>query len=65
MESSYSEHEEKPEYWFNLKSLKVEVGRLSPSPNRVGPFATSQEAAEALQTIRFRSEAWRKAEAQD
>ena len=59
MRSVYSEKETKPEFWFNLKTLKVEVGRKSAAPYRVGPFATEVEARSALATIRERAETWR------
>lgn len=58
MSSVYSEKEEKPEFWFNLKTLKVEVGRKSAAPYRVGPFKTSEEAKVALKTLSQRSADW-------
>ena len=58
MSSVYSEKEEKPEFWFNLKTLKVEVGRKSAAPYRVGPFETKAEAQAALETLKTRSEEW-------
>ena len=58
MSSVYSEKNEKPEFWFNLKTLKVEVGRKSAATYRVGPFATADEAKAALNTINNRSAAW-------
>ena len=58
MSSVYSEKEEKPEFWFNLKTLKVEVGRKSAAPYRVGPFETKAEAQSALTTLKTRSEEW-------
>jgi hypothetical protein len=58
MSSVYSEKEEKPEFWFNLKTLKVEVGRKSAAPYRVGPFPTSEEAKAALKTLSQRSADW-------
>ncbi len=58
MTSVYSEKDETPEYWFNLKNLKVEVGKQSAADYRVGPFATRAEAAAALETLRARSRAW-------
>lgn len=58
MSSVYSEKDEKPEFWFNLKTLKVEVGRKSAAPYRVGPFATEAEAKAALATLKARSEEW-------
>jgi hypothetical protein len=58
MSSVYSEKEEKPEFWFNLRSLKVEVGLKAAAPDRVGPFATEAEAKNALATLRARSSEW-------
>ncbi len=62
LRSSYSEQEENPEFWFNLKTLQVEVGKLSASPNRVGPFKTRQEASSALETLRRKSAEWNEAD---
>jgi hypothetical protein len=59
MTSVYSDKEAKPEFWFNLKTLKVEVGRKSAAPYRVGPFETEQEAKAALSTLAERSSQWR------
>lgn len=59
MSSVYSEKDEKPEFWFNLKTLKVEVGRKSAAAYRVGPFSTKAEAAAALSTLNARSAQWR------
>jgi hypothetical protein len=58
MSSVYSEKDEKPEFWFNLKTLKVEVGRKSAAPYRVGPFETKAEAQAALSTLKTRSAEW-------
>jgi hypothetical protein len=58
MDSVYSNKEQKPEFWFNLKTLKVEVGRKSAAPYRVGPFDTEQEAKAALTTLAERSAKW-------
>ena len=62
MRSVYSEKESKPEFWFNLKTLKVEVGRKSAAPYRIGPFASECEARNALATIRDRADSWREEE---
>lgn len=62
MSSVYSEKDEKPEFWFNLKTLKVEVGRKSAAPYRVGPFRTEAEAKHALSTLSKRADDWRKEE---
>ena len=62
MSSVYYKMDEKPEFWFNLKTLKVEVGRKTAAPYRVGPFGSESEARNALATIRDRAESWREEE---
>lgn len=52
-------NESAPQFWFNLKSLKVEKGLLSAAPHRVGPFATEAEARDALKLLAQRSQQWR------
>ncbi|MFM5904109.1 MAG: SPOR domain-containing protein [Microbacteriaceae bacterium] len=47
-------------WWFNLKTLEVEHGYFSPSKYRVGPFATSDEAGNALKLLADKSRAWSK-----
>ncbi len=58
MDSVYSEKDELPQYWFNLKTLKVEVGLKSAASYRVGPFSTETEARNALKLIADRSQDW-------
>jgi hypothetical protein len=58
MRSVYSKNEEKPEFWFNLKTLEVEVGKKSAASYRIGPFATETEARQALETVKRRNESW-------
>lgn len=53
------------QYWFNLKTLKVEQGLLSAAPYRVGPFKTEQEARDALKLLAERSKTWLEEEDQD
>jgi hypothetical protein len=65
METKSSEQNEEPQFWFNLKTLKVEKGLKSPAPHRVGPFLNSKDAAAALETIRARSKAWQDSESED
>jgi hypothetical protein len=45
-------------YWYNMATGAVEFGRLSPSVDRVGPFETSDEAANALDVLRANSAKW-------
>jgi hypothetical protein len=65
MDSGGGEDSARPEFWFNLKTLKVEVGLKSAAPYRVGPFRTREEAAKALELLRTRSESWRDEEERD
>jgi hypothetical protein len=45
----------KIEYWFNTKTQSVEVGMQSLSLERIGPFASFQEAEKALEIIAERA----------
>lgn len=52
-------------YWYNTTSGEVEYGYMSPAVDRVGPFDTADEAANAMQTLRDRADAWAVEEAID
>lgn len=52
-------------YWYNTNTSEVEYGYISPSVDRVGPFDTQEQAANAMSTLRARSEAWAVEEAID
>lgn len=45
-------------YWFNTTTGSVEHGRVSPSVDRIGPFATAEEASHAWEIVRKRARAW-------
>jgi len=45
-------------YWYNLSTGEVEFGMQSASVDRVGPFDTAHDAAQAPETLRRRSRAW-------
>ncbi|GAA3947621.1 SPOR domain-containing protein [Microbacterium soli] len=45
-------------YWFNLSTREVEFGMQSPAVDRVGPFDSAEEAANAPELLRERSRAW-------
>ncbi|MFT4158006.1 MAG: SPOR domain-containing protein [Microbacterium sp.] len=45
-------------YWYNLATGQVEFGMISPSVDRVGPFDTEAEAANAPGLLAERSRAW-------
>lgn len=50
-------------YWYNLETGQVEFGMISPSVDRVGPFDTEVEAANAPEKLKERSRAWAEEEA--
>jgi len=50
----------KDEYWFNTKTKEVENGKQSLSLDRLGPFASKQEAENAVEIIARRAAALRK-----
>ena len=54
-----------PKYWFNLKTRKAELGLKSSSEDRIGPFETEAEAANAEAVVKARSEAWRQQESEE
>jgi len=45
-------------YWYNVKTGEVEDGPQSFAKDRIGPFATREEAANALATYEERNRAW-------
>jgi hypothetical protein len=49
----------KEEYWFNTKTNEVEIGKQSLSLDRLGPFASFEEARDALEIIARRAQALR------
>lgn len=46
------------DYYFNLETGQVEAGPQSPSNQRMGPYATREEAARALDIAAARNESW-------
>lgn len=46
-------------YWFNTRTGEVEHGQQSLSIDRLGPFATREEAARANEIVAERARAWR------
>jgi hypothetical protein len=57
--------EQSIEYWFNTKTKAVEVGKQALALYRIGPFATREEAENALEILRSRSQAWTEEDEQD
>ncbi|MCP2338567.1 hypothetical protein [Actinomadura rupiterrae] len=45
-------------WWFCLKHQRVEHGPGCPDKDRMGPYATEAQAANALEEARARNEAW-------
>ncbi len=45
-------------FWYNMKTGEVEFGFESPNVDRVGPFASAEEAEKALEKLRANSDAW-------
>lgn len=51
------------QFWFNVKLHRVETeDDLSPSKDRLGPYATRAEAERALEKVQERNEQWESAE---
>jgi hypothetical protein len=46
------------QWWFDVVTGHVEHGPGSPNSERLGPYATKEEAEHALQRARERNEAW-------
>ena len=45
-------------WYYNLRTGEVEHGKVSPMPDRAGPFDTAEEAAHAPEKIRENSRRW-------
>ena len=45
-------------FWFNIDTHEVEEGRQSDWTKLMGPYATRDEAAHALEKARTRTEDW-------
>jgi hypothetical protein len=53
------------QWWFCLTHMRVEEGAGCPNKDRMGPYASQDEAAHALERARQRNEAWRKQDEDD
>ncbi|MFI6597095.1 hypothetical protein ACIBHX_12610 [Nonomuraea sp. NPDC050536] len=53
------------QWWFCLKHMRVEPEQGCPNKDRMGPYATEEEAAGALQRAAERNKAWDEAERDD
>lgn len=52
-------------YWYNSRTGDIEEGPQSLSVDRIGPFATREEAARANEIVAERARAWREEESAD
>ena len=50
--------DESTQFWFNTRTRKVEQGRQSHYTDLMGPYATHDEAQQALGTAAARNDAW-------
>ena len=57
--------EHKTEYWFNTKTMSVEVGKQALALYRIGPFETREDAENAFEILKRRSKTWSKEDEQD
>lgn len=53
-----SDSEQQPEFFYNLRTKMVEIGRLSSWEDLMGPYSTRAQAEEALETAKQRSDTW-------
>ena len=53
------------QWWFCLKHMRVEPELGCPNKDRMGPYASEQEAAGALQRAAERNKAWDEADEDD
>ncbi|PII81428.1 methionine aminopeptidase [Leucobacter sp. OLJS4] len=52
-------------YWYNTRTGEVEDGPQSLSVDRIGPFATREEAARGPEIVAERAKKWAEEDAQD
>lgn len=53
------------EYWYNTRTGQVEEGKQSLGIDRVGPFDSAEEAANAPELMKRRAEEWAAEEAEE
>jgi hypothetical protein len=46
------------DWYYCLRHHTVELGQVCPAKDRLGPYATREEAEHALETVRRRNEEW-------
>ncbi|GGI13264.1 hypothetical protein GCM10007377_05090 [Galliscardovia ingluviei] len=48
----------KQQWYFNMRTGKVELGKLSPVTERMGPYASKEDAEHAWQIVQTRNKRW-------
>ncbi|KAB1646280.1 MULTISPECIES: SPOR domain-containing protein [unclassified Pseudoclavibacter] len=56
---------EEKNFWYNTRTGEVEEGPQSLGTDRIGPFATRDEAARALEIVAARAKQWNDEDAAD
>jgi hypothetical protein len=56
---------DKPEFWFNSKTMQVEEGKQVLAIYRIGPFDSREAAAHAFEILKARSDAWKEEDEED
>ena len=54
-----------PKYWFNIRTKQVEHVLKSSSEDRIGPFESAAEAANAEAIVKARAQAWAEQEREE
>ncbi|WP_043498844.1 hypothetical protein [Georgenia sp. SUBG003] len=49
---------DKPEFYYNLATGQVEEGKVHGATNRMGPYGSAEEAAQAFARAQARNEKW-------
>jgi hypothetical protein len=55
--------DQQPEFWLNTRTGEVEEGKQSISSERLGPFASRDEAAHANEKLAANARKWAEEEA--
>lgn len=54
-----------PTWWYNIHTGAIEHGRVSPGPDRLGPFTTKEQATRALDIVKERARKWEEEDARE
>ncbi|GAA1805157.1 SPOR domain-containing protein [Nesterenkonia flava] len=53
------------EYWYNVRTAQIEEGPQSSWKHLLGPYATPEDAAAALERVKANNERWDEEEEND